>query len=116
MTHFEGISGEGNGVYTLNADWSNRNNTHRGGSWVVVHTRPNGSFSNGRWVQLDDKDLPGITSSNAVAGNAVVGIVYQGNNSLPYQATVDVGSTPSDATGIQGSRTQLVAHPARSAR
>jgi hypothetical protein len=89
LTHFEGISGVQAGTYTLNADWSSPDGSSQGASFVTVRRNADGTFSSGQWTPLDDTALPGTTSSNAVYGNAVVGIVYQGNSSLPYQATVN---------------------------
>ncbi len=91
-SHFEGISALGNGTYSLNGDWASRGKSGRGAAFVVVGRNPDGSFTNGRWLPLDNTSLRGVTSSNAVAGNAVVGIVYHGVTSKPYQATVNLST------------------------
>lgn len=94
-THFEGISSAEAGVYTLVADSLQRGSTDPAqGSWVSVRRNPDGSFGDGRWVDLN---YPGIdpktdiTSANAVAGDQVVGIVIGKAGTVSYQATVNTG-------------------------
>jgi trimeric autotransporter adhesin len=80
ITHFEGISSTETGIYTLAADSVQAGTTNPAqGSWVSVRRNADGSFDNGRWVDLnaDDSDNDGdiISSANSVYGNQVVGIV-----------------------------------------
>lgn len=89
VTHFEGISSVEKGVYTLNADSSANLGQ---GSLVTVRRNANGSFGPGAWVNLNFPLAgPGITSSNSVIGNHVVGVVIGAGGTFSYQATVNVG-------------------------
>jgi hypothetical protein len=106
LTHFEGISSVEKGVYTLNADTvqSGTDNPVQG-SWVVVRRGADGSFGKGEWVPLN---YPGVdpttnvTSSNAVYGNQVVGIVIGPQGGISYQATVDTAFQLSNVIGGNG--------------
>jgi trimeric autotransporter adhesin len=94
ITHFEGISSVEKGVYTLNAD-SVQSGTHKPaqGSWVSVRRNTDGSFGTAAWVDLNYAGVDptvNVTSSNAVYGNQVVGIVI-GPTPFSYQATVNLG-------------------------
>ena len=89
LTHFEGISSVKKGVYTLNADSVLSGSSHGGqGSFVTVRRNPNGAFGNATWVNLNYPGSTGLTSSNAVYGNQVVGIV-SGTSQFAFQATVN---------------------------
>jgi trimeric autotransporter adhesin len=95
ITHFEGISSTEAGVYTLSADSVQSGSTNPlQGSWVTVRRNPDGSFESGAWVNLN---YPGvdpstsIASSNSVAGNQVVGIVFSTTGAFSFQATVNTG-------------------------
>ena len=46
------------------------------------HVRP------GSWVNLNYPDVNGLTSSNSVSGNQVVGIAIGSSGELSYEATV----------------------------
>jgi len=92
IVHFEGISSVEAGVYVLAADAFEVGSTNGAqGCWVSVNRNPNGSFSQGTWVNLF---YPGIsnnlTSANSVCGNQVVGLVL-GSSTFPFQATVNPG-------------------------
>ena len=67
------------GVYTLNADSVQTGTGDPAqGSWVDVRRNTDGSFGDGRWVNLNYPNLnptTHVTSSNSVYGNQVVGIV-----------------------------------------
>ncbi len=92
-THFEGISSEEPGVYTMNADSVRRGGTAGPvqGSWISVRRNPDGRFSDGQWVDLNYPGVrAGVTSSNSVYGNHVVGIAIT-KSSIPFQATIHVG-------------------------
>jgi hypothetical protein len=95
ITHFQGISSDEQGVYTLSADSVQTGSANPAqGSWVTVRRNTDGSFGSGQWVNLN---YPGvdpttaITSNNSVAGNAVVGIVIGQTGVFSYQATVNTG-------------------------
>lgn len=94
VTHFEGISSVEKGVYTLNADSLQAGtNAPSQGSFVTVHRNDDGTFGPATWVDLN---YPGIdpadnvTSSNAVIGNQVVGLVVGDDGPISYQATINV--------------------------
>ncbi len=89
VTHFEGISSVEPGVYTLSADAATAGSTHLAqGFWVRVIRKPDGSFDEGTWIDLN---YPGathaLTSSNSVHGDAVVGIVI-GPEPCAFEARV----------------------------
>lgn len=93
VTHFEGISSVEKGVYTLNAD-SVRIKEGDGpaqGSMVTVRRNPEGGFSTAVWIDLNYPESSGISSSNSIYGNQVVGLVIQKGGNFPFQATVNTG-------------------------
>jgi len=114
VTHFEGISSVEPGVYTLNADSVQSGSSNPAqGSWVTVRRNGDGSFGTARWVDLNHTSYnptTNITSSNAVYGNQVVGVVIGTAGVVSYQATIDtvitsdgntiaMNSIGTDATG-----------------
>jgi hypothetical protein len=103
ITHFEGISSVEKGVYTLSADSVQAGSANPvQGSFVSVRRNANGSFGPGTWVNLNYTGLDPtnhITSSNAVYGNQVVGIVISSGSSFSFQATVNVGFQLSNVIG-----------------
>jgi hypothetical protein len=95
VTHFEGISSVEKGVYTLNADSAQSGSSNPvQGSWATVRRNADGTFGKAVWVDLN---YPGVdpaanvTSSNAVFGNQVVGVVIGPESGISYQATVNIG-------------------------
>ncbi len=89
FTHFEGISSVKSGVYTLAADSVPiGSNSAAQGAFVTVKRNPNGTFGPGKWVNLNYPNFNGLTSSNAVSGNQVVGIAIGSSGELSYEATV----------------------------
>ncbi|QEH36148.1 hypothetical protein OJF2_47080 [Aquisphaera giovannonii] len=95
VTHFQGISGEEKGVYTLAADSAQRGTADPAqGSWVSVRRNTDGSFGSGVWVDLNAPGVDpskSITSVDSVAGNAVVGFVAAASGAASYQAEVHTG-------------------------
>ncbi len=94
ITHFEGISSQEPGVYTLNADSVEAGTTNPAqGSWVNVVRNADTTLSQQDWVDLNYTDnnvvAAGVTSSNSVYGNQVVGLVIN-DASFSYQASVNV--------------------------
>lgn len=90
VTHFEGISSPRRGVYTLAADSVQAGSENPSqGSFVTVRRNRNGSFGPAAWVNLNYTGATGLTSSNSVAGNQVVGIVISSAGTFSYQATVN---------------------------
>ncbi|MDB5351376.1 MAG: hypothetical protein JWN86_2623 [Planctomycetota bacterium] len=89
VTHFEGISSVKNGVYTLSADSVQVGpNGGAQGSVVTVRRNKNGTFGEASWANLNYPGSAGITSSNSVFGNQVVGIVISPTGTFSFQATV----------------------------
>ncbi len=119
ITHFEGISSAEPGVYTLSADSAKRG-SKKGplqGSWVSVRRNPDGTFSPAQWVDLNyPGEAAGVTSSNSVFGNNVVGIVA-GSSIFSFQASVQIGfqlsnvisGNKGNGVGIYGSKGNIVA-------
>ena len=92
ITHFEGVSSDENGVYTLVADSIQSGTANpTQGSFVTVVRNADGSFGPGKWVALN---VPGvnsttnISSANSVAGNAVVGEAIGTAGTSAYQAQI----------------------------
>lgn len=118
ITHFEGVSSAEDGVYTMNADSVKRGSSGAvQGSWVSVRRTPDGTFSKAQWVDLNyDGQRPGITSSNSVYGNHVVGLVVS-SDPFAYQATIDIGFSLSNVIsanaghgiGVHGSAGNIIA-------
>jgi len=94
VTHFEGISSVEKNIYTLNADSVQTGSSDPAqGSWVTVRRNNDGTFGNATWVDLDYPVMDpetNISSSNAVFGNQVVGLVVGTEGPIPFQATVNV--------------------------
>jgi hypothetical protein len=102
VTHFEGISSVEKGVYTLSADSVQAGSTNPvQGSLVSVVRNADGSFGPATWVNLNYTGTTGVTSSNSVYGNQVVGVVFS-SSVFPFQATVNVGFQLSNVIGGNG--------------
>ena len=69
-----------------------------------VKRRPNGSFGNSSWVNLNYPNVKGWTSNDSVTGNQVVGIVIGDAGALTYQATVIAGRPSVKARTIRAWR------------
>ena len=109
ITHFEGISSDQKGVYTLVADSLQTGSSNPAqGSLVTVRRNADGTFSPGAWVDLTYPGVRGIASANSVAGNQVVGIVIGaavGTSSpgiFAYQATVNTAFQRSNVISGNG--------------
>ncbi|WP_422929226.1 beta strand repeat-containing protein [Singulisphaera sp. PoT] len=104
ISHFEGISGDQKGVYTLNAD-SLLLGSNGGvqGSFVTVRRNTDGSFGPSTWVDLNYPGIDGAFSSNSVAGNQVVGVVAGNGGVFSAQASINTGFQLSNViSGNQG--------------
>jgi trimeric autotransporter adhesin len=96
ISHFEGVSGEETGVYTIAADTAQVGSSNlTQGSWVTVRRNADGTFGDAVWVDLNYPGVTGWTSNDSVAGNQAVGIVIGTMNGQPvefsYQATINTG-------------------------
>ncbi len=104
-THFMGISGVEEGVYTLSGSAAVSGQIVNSG-WATVRRQTDGSFGAMTWQELSPPaavtGVSGLPSANSVYGNAVVGIVLGSTGSASYQARVDVGFQPSNV--ISGNR------------
>jgi trimeric autotransporter adhesin len=92
ITHFEGISSDEKGVYTLSATSVPIGSGAAIASWVTVRRNTDGSFGPGQWVNLDVPTGGAtalFTSNDSVAGNANVGIVITDSGEFSYQAQVN---------------------------
>ncbi|CAB4925713.1 unannotated protein [freshwater metagenome] len=90
VTHFDGITPDGNGGYNLTGDWLGVGAGSKGlGFFAHVPTRSNGTFGTATWVQLKN---PGsaITSGNSVYENYAIGVYVNSGSSIvyPYLATI----------------------------
>ncbi len=91
ITHFEGISSDEKGTYTLSADSSQSGSSSIvRASLVSVRRNADGSFGNAAWTDLN---FPGgyTVTANSVAGNQVVGVMTGNQTLFSFQATVNVG-------------------------
>ncbi len=85
-THFEGISGPQQGIYTLAAGVTDLTSGAPLGAYLATVSRnPDGTFGPADWLPLPD--YPGATGSqfsNSVADNQVVGIVTTSTGLISY--------------------------------
>jgi hypothetical protein len=99
VTHFQGISGVEDGVYTLAAA-SAQAGASGGviGSLVTVRRATDGTFGIADWQDLA---YPGASASlvTSVYGNAVTGIATGSGGSVPFQATVTTSFQLSNVIG-----------------
>ncbi|MEW4566386.1 right-handed parallel beta-helix repeat-containing protein [Tautonia sp. JC769] len=103
VTHFEGISGEESGVYTISADAVTLGSADPGqGYWLTIRRNTDGTFGQADWTPLTYPGSSGITSANSVAGNQVIGIVIAESGTFSYQSTVNVGYQRSNVISGNG--------------
>ncbi len=117
ITHFEGISSAEPGVYQLNADSVESGSSNPSqGSWVTLRRNADRTFSDATWVDLN-YGPEGITSSNSVYGQNVVGVVIGESDTFSYQATINLGfqlsnvisGNSANGISINGSENNIVA-------
>lgn len=102
ITHFQGISSEEKGVYTLAADSAQIGaTTEIKASLVTVRRNPDGTFAPAVWVDLNTPGGSGVTSANSVAGNKVVGVVFQ-QPIVSFQASVNTSFQRSNVISANG--------------
>jgi parallel beta-helix repeat protein len=102
-THFEGISGPQAGYYTLAAGMTGPGSTSiLKASVATVRRNPDGSFGPTYWVDLDYPGNVGMTTSDSVAGNQVVGIAAVSTGIIAYQATVNLEPQLSNVISANG--------------
>jgi hypothetical protein len=87
LTHFEGISTTSDpNVYTLAVDAISISNTNIGLAMKIK--RINGQFVVQDTVKINNDDLVGVTTSNSIFENNVVGL-YIGKNTGAFQAVIN---------------------------
>ncbi|MBL4704968.1 MAG: hypothetical protein JKY54_10630 [Flavobacteriales bacterium] len=102
ITHFEGITSDGNGGYNLASDWvaiDAQNGTHiaQDGAFVNIQRNQDGTFSEAEWVELGFP-VQGVTatSANTAFENNILGIYTlphstngtKSNYTLGFTATI----------------------------
>lgn len=88
-THFQGISGNNNQTYSINADVVDlKGGLLPQGYFLTIGRDNTGKFTynTDNWIKIS-YDSEGITSSNSVADNKVVGLYISGTN-VTYQAEI----------------------------
>ncbi|WP_165070805.1 beta strand repeat-containing protein [Paludisphaera rhizosphaerae] len=118
LTHFEGISSVEDGVYTL----AGMSAQIGGGAFseaalVTVKRNADGTFGDGTWVTVKVPGASGITTSDAVMGNQVVGIAASTEGTVSYQATVNtayqlsnvISGNGGEGIGVYGSNNNRIA-------
>jgi trimeric autotransporter adhesin len=91
VTHFEGISRDDDGIYSLNADVVDLSKSLLPiGYYLKIERNKNGKFITdyNKWVELHYK-TKGSTSSNSVCDNKIVGLYVSKNENVSYQAEIN---------------------------
>ena len=91
LTHFEGIYGlKCKNLYALNADVVNKSkNVTQGYYLTICRNVKKGKFEVKKWTEIKyPSKEPGITSSNSVANNNVVGLFISPSGNISYQASI----------------------------
>lgn len=119
ISHFEGISSVEKGIYTLNAQSVATNSEGPSiGSFVTIRRNDDGSFGPSEWVNLNASDSnDASTTSDSVFGNAVIGVVLNGETISGYQATVNsefqlsnvISSNGGNGINLSGSNGNVIA-------
>lgn len=89
ITHFEGIYGNENGTYSINADVLNLSLSYIPQGYFLTISRNEKKefvYNFDNWIKLSYDDN-GITSSNSVANNKVIGL-YVGQENVCYQCEI----------------------------
>jgi len=89
ITHFEGISGDGSGGYTLASDWSQSGTTSTGAAFAHVTRNSDSSFGTASWVEITYPNAA-TTTANTVYYRNAIGVYTQTGSAItyPYVATV----------------------------
>lgn len=84
ISHFEGITTDGNSGYNMAADWiSATNSSIEGGSFVHITRANNGSFESATWTDVAYPNAT-ITSANTVYLDNILGVYTKANDSNVY--------------------------------
>lgn len=81
VTHFEGITGDGNGAYNLPCDWlaiesGNPIPLDNGGAFVKIQRNADGSFSDAEWLPLNFPIKGASLSANTAYKNNILGVYF----------------------------------------
>ena len=78
LTHFEGITTDGNGGYNLAAEWAATNTTESFGAFVNIPRTQNGGFGTASWTNIS---YPGsaVTGANTVYQTSIYGLYFSPN-------------------------------------
>lgn len=90
ITHFQGITLNINGTYSLNANILNlKESIFPIGYYLTISRNIHGSFiyNFDNWIKLE-YSKNGTTSSNSVANNKVIGLYISGNENISYQLDI----------------------------
>ncbi len=90
ISHFEGITSDGNGGYNLVSDWTDVDESSNNGAAFVNVTRDNsGQFGNALWI---DYRYPGseITSANTVYQTYVLGVYTESGSDVTNSYVVNI--------------------------
>jgi hypothetical protein len=89
ITHFQGISQNENGSYSINANVVNLSNSLISQGYFLTISRDNNNnflYNSSNWIELNYNNI-GSSSSNSVANNKVIGLHISKNN-ISYQAEI----------------------------
>jgi hypothetical protein len=90
VSHFDGITGDGNGGYTLTGDWVGVGASNGLGFFAQVSRNPLGGFGEAQWTQINYPNST-VTSGNSVFENVVIGVYTDDQAGVNgYVATVVV--------------------------
>lgn len=93
-THFDGITGDGHGGYTLTGDWIGEGETEGLGFFAAVPRETEGGFGPAAWWPINYPSSEGVdvlvTSGNSVYEYSVIGIYTVSGSTLTngYVATI----------------------------
>jgi hypothetical protein len=90
LTHFQGIYGNEDGTYSLNADVINLAvSPIPQGYFLTISRNNNNEFISNfeNWIKINYDENNGITSSNSVANNMVIGL-FIGEQNVSYQCEI----------------------------
>ncbi len=98
ITHFDGITSDGNGGYNLTGDWIGRSedslvrlrrdniesNSSKLGFFANVKRKKNGNFNKAKWSEVSFPGKKTLTSGNSVYNDIVIGVYTVPQNKSIY--------------------------------
>lgn len=82
-THFEGITGDGNGGYNLAADW-NYPESSTTPSFAHISRNADGTFATATWIGFNYYPGSTWTSANTIYKNYILGLFESGTPTMDY--------------------------------